>query len=204
MDEYVYPKISPERKRRLLKYLVLEHRILKKDRAHQRREDFVKKIDVLRSVAHIGEVKKAELAPSKSQKELEEKIKKVSEQENIIKELQAENKGIASQIGDIRGLIQKIESDHQQVTALQDSMKEIEKALKGDVTKSQLGQLNAKVMQMEQQLSKMQQEKEKLTMHEKIVEQKVLEEKPKVDIEALHKKRENILKKISDLKKKKR
>ncbi len=204
MDEYIYPTVSPERKRRFFKYLVIEAKIHKSARAQQKREDFVKKIDVLRSVAHIAEAKKAEPAPRKDLKELEEKISKFSAQENIIRELQSENKDIVSKITDIRALIQKIEADHQQIQMLQNSMKDIEKSLKGDLTRPQLGQMNSKLMKLEAELNKMQQKKEKLTVHEKVVEEKVLEQKPQVDIGQLHKKRQRLLQKISDLKQKKK
>jgi len=204
MDEYIYPTVSPERKRRFFKYLVIEAKLHKRAKAQQRREDFVKKIDVLRSVAHIAEAKKAEPAPRKDLKELEEKIGRVAAQENIIRELQSENKDIVSKITDIRALIQKIEEDHQQIQVLQNSMKEIERNLKGDLTRPQLGQMNSKLMKLEAQLNKMQQKKEMLTVHEKVVEEKVLEQKPQVDIGQLHKKRVKLLQKISDLKQKKK
>ena len=59
MDEYIYPAINPERKRRFFRYLVLETKLQQKVQAKKQRGEFVKKIDVLRSVDKVSDLKKA-------------------------------------------------------------------------------------------------------------------------------------------------
>ncbi|MBW3016783.1 hypothetical protein KY316_00280 [Candidatus Woesearchaeota archaeon] len=201
MDEYIYPAINPERKRRFFRYLVLESKLQSKIKSKEQRGEFVKKIDVLRSVSDVGELKKQKEPAPRSEKEIEAKINKVMKQEKIIRELQLEHKGLVENISDIRGLIKKIEEDHQTILALQDTIKILDRQLKESPNKRQLAQLNRRVKDLEDELNRAQIEKQKLTAHEKIVEQKVIE-KP-VDVDKLHKRRELLLKKIDKLKKKK-
>lgn len=83
MDEYIYPRISEDRRKRFFKYLAVEWKLHKYKSAKKYRKGFVEKLDTLRGVESISQLKKEKrpVAPERSEAAIERKIKKVLEKE---------------------------------------------------------------------------------------------------------------------------
>jgi hypothetical protein len=82
-DEYYYPRINPERRRRFFKYLAVEWKLHSKKKSEQYRKQFVGRIEKLRGIKTIGELRKEEkLKPViKTPAEIEQKIRRVAQKE---------------------------------------------------------------------------------------------------------------------------
>jgi hypothetical protein len=77
-DEYYYPKINENRRRKFFKYLAVEWKLHRHRKAKEYRKEFVEKLDTLRGVESVGELKKR---PERSEAEMERKIQDVLKRE---------------------------------------------------------------------------------------------------------------------------
>jgi hypothetical protein len=79
MDEdYIYPKINEQRRERFLKYLAIEYKLYKKKKAEKYRKKFVERIESLRGIKSIEELRKEKKAEPvrRTEAEIEKRIER--------------------------------------------------------------------------------------------------------------------------------